>query len=49
MDLPFDLWRLAFVNLIQRRAPPSFEVQSEVSLPVEIQEQVRKRLQEAAH
>ncbi|AUX47482.1 uncharacterized protein SOCE26_090030 [Sorangium cellulosum] len=37
MELPFDLWHLAFVNLIQRRAPPNFEVQSEVRLSVEPQ------------
>ena len=37
MDLPFDLWHLAFVNLIQRRAPPNFEVQSEVRLTIEPQ------------
>jgi hypothetical protein len=30
VELPFDLWHLAFVNLIQRRAPPNFEVQCEV-------------------
>jgi hypothetical protein len=37
VDLPFDLWHLAFVNLIQRRAPPNFEVQSEVRLTIEPQ------------
>jgi hypothetical protein len=37
VDLPFDLWHLAFVNLIQRRAPPNFEVQSEVRLNIEPQ------------
>jgi hypothetical protein len=37
MDLPFDLWHLAFVNLIQRHAPPSFEVRSEVRLSIEPQ------------
>ena len=37
MELPFDLWNLAFVNLIQRRAPPNFEVQSEVRLTIEPQ------------
>jgi hypothetical protein len=37
VELPFDLWHLAFVNLIQRRAPPSFEVQSEVRLTIEPQ------------
>ena len=34
MELPFDLWHLAFVTLIQRRAPPNFEVQSEVRLSI---------------
>ena len=37
MELPFDLWHLAFVNLIQHRAPPNFEVQSEVRLTIEPQ------------
>ena len=37
MDLPFELWHLAFVNLIQRRAPSNFEVQSEVRLTTEPQ------------
>jgi len=37
VDLPFDLWHLAFVTLIQRRAPPSFEVRSEVRLTIEPQ------------
>ncbi len=37
MDLLFDLWHLAFVNLIQHRAPPHFEVQSEVRLTIEPQ------------
>jgi hypothetical protein len=37
VDLPFDLWHLAFVNLIQLRAPPNFEVQSEVRLTIEPQ------------
>jgi hypothetical protein len=37
VDLPFDLWHLAFVNLIQHRAPPNFEVQSEVRLTIEPQ------------
>ena len=37
MELLFDLWHLAFVNLIQRRAPPNFEVQSEVRLTIEPQ------------
>ena len=37
VDLPFDLWHLAFANLIQRRAPPNFEVQSEVRLTIEPQ------------
>jgi hypothetical protein len=37
VELFFDLWHLAFVNLIQGRAPPSFEVQSEVRLSIEPQ------------
>jgi len=37
VDLPFDLWHLAFVTLIQHRAPPNFEVQSEVRLTIEPQ------------
>jgi hypothetical protein len=37
VELPFDLWHLAFVNLIQGRAPPNFEVQSEVRLTIEPQ------------
>ena len=37
MDLPFDFWHLAFANLIQDRAPPNFEVQSEVRLSIEPQ------------
>jgi len=37
VDLPFELWHLAFVNLIQRRAPSNFEVQSEVRLTTEPQ------------
>src|SRR3954468_14763814 len=37
MELPFDLWHLAFVTLIQRRAPPNFDVQSEVRLSIEPQ------------
>ncbi len=37
MEPPFDLWHLAFVNLIQHRAPPNFEVQSEVRLTIEPQ------------
>ena len=32
-----DLWHLSFVNLIQQRAPPNFEVQSEVRLSLEPQ------------
>jgi hypothetical protein len=32
-----DLWHLAFANLIQHRAPPSFEVQTEVRLNIEPQ------------
>jgi hypothetical protein len=37
VDLPFDFWHLAFANLIQRGAPPNFEVQSEVRLSLEPQ------------
>jgi hypothetical protein len=37
VELLFDLWHLAFVNLIQRRAPPNFEVQSEARLTIEPQ------------
>jgi hypothetical protein len=37
VDLSFDLWHLAFVNLIQHRAPPNFDVQSEVRLTIEPQ------------
>jgi hypothetical protein len=37
VELPFDLWHLAFVTLVQRRAPPSFEVRSEVRLTIEPQ------------
>jgi hypothetical protein len=37
VELPFDLWHLAFVSLIERRAPPNFEVQSEVRLTIEPQ------------
>jgi hypothetical protein len=37
VKLLFDLWHLAFVTLIQRFAPPNFEVQSEVRLTIEPQ------------
>lgn len=37
MELPFDLWHLAFVTLLQRRCPPNFEIQSEVRLTIEPQ------------
>ncbi len=37
MDLLFDLWHLAFATLLQRRAPPNFEVKSEVRLTIEPQ------------
>jgi hypothetical protein len=37
VDLPFDFWHLAFANLMQRCAPPNFEVQSEVRLSLEPQ------------
>ena len=33
----YDLWHLSFVNLVQQRAPPNFEVQSEVRLSLEPQ------------
>lgn len=32
-----DLWHLAFANLIQHRAPPGFEIQTEVQLTIEPQ------------
>ena len=35
--LTYDLWHLSFVNLVQQRAPPNFEVQSEVRLSLEPQ------------
>lgn len=37
MELPFDLWHLAFVYLVTQRAPPNFEVLSEVRLTIEPQ------------
>jgi hypothetical protein len=37
VELIVDLWHLAFANLIQRFAPPSFEVQTEVRLTIEPQ------------
>lgn len=37
MELRFDLWHLAFVSLIEHRAPPNFEVLSEVRLTIEPQ------------
>jgi hypothetical protein len=37
VDLQLDLWHLAFANLIQERAPPSFEILSEVRLSIEPQ------------
>lgn len=35
MELPFDLWHLAFVYLVTHSAPPNFEVLSEVRLTIE--------------
>jgi hypothetical protein len=37
MEIVYDLWHLAFANLIEQRAPPNFEVQSEVRLSIEPQ------------
>ena len=37
MEPRTDLWHLAFANLIQHRAPPNFEVQTEVRLTIEPQ------------
>jgi hypothetical protein len=37
VEPPYDLWHLAFAYLIQRRAPPNVEVQSEVRLTIEPQ------------
>ena len=37
MDVRYDLWHLAFANLIQNRAPPGFEIQTEVRLTIEPQ------------
>lgn len=37
MEIVFDLWHLAFANLVQERAPPSFIVESEVRLSIEPQ------------
>lgn len=37
MDVRYDLWHLAFANLIQKRAPPGFEIQTEVRLTIEPQ------------
>ncbi|WP_437339082.1 hypothetical protein [Sorangium sp. So ce394] len=37
MELRFDLWHLAFVSLVAGRAPPNFEVLSEVRLTIEPQ------------
>lgn len=37
MELVYDLWHLAFANLIEQRAPPNIEVQSEVRLTIEPQ------------
>lgn len=35
VDLRFDLWHLAFVNLIQSRAPPNFVITDGVTGPSE--------------
>ena len=37
MDVRHDLWHLAFANLIQDRAPPGFDIQTEVRLTIEPQ------------
>lgn len=37
MEIVFDLWHLAFANLVKERAPPSFIVESEVRLSIEPQ------------
>lgn len=37
MEIVADLWHLAFANLVQERAPPSFIVESEVRLTIEPQ------------
>jgi hypothetical protein len=37
MEPTRDLWHLAFANLVQHRAPPNFEVQTEVRLTIEPQ------------
>jgi hypothetical protein len=37
VKLAYDLWHLAFANLMQHRAPPNFEVQTEVRLTIEPQ------------
>lgn len=37
MDVRYDLWHLAFANLIQNRAPPGFDIQTEVRLTIEPQ------------
>jgi hypothetical protein len=37
VELRFDLWHLAFVSLVAGRAPPNFEVLSEVRLTIEPQ------------
>lgn len=37
MELKFDLWHLAFVYLLTHKAPPNFDVQSEVRLSIEPQ------------
>ncbi len=35
MEIVYDLWHLAFANLIEERAPPNVSVQSEVRLTIE--------------
>jgi hypothetical protein len=37
VQLAYDLWHLAFANLMQHRAPPNFEVETEVRLTIEPQ------------
>ena len=37
MEAHNDLWHLAFANLIQNRAPPGFDIQTEVRLTIEPQ------------
>jgi hypothetical protein len=37
MELTYDLWHMGFTSLVQQRAPPAFEVQSEMRLSIEPQ------------